>query len=77
MLFVSEGSDTSLIQLEGYKYIPQGKFCSSKGGLMIHLHEHFKYQLKLELNNYTTWEGQYIESIRGKTLNKPLYVGNI
>ncbi len=53
------------IQLEGYKCIPQGKFCSSKGGLIIYLHENFKYKLKLELNNYTTWEGQCIEIMRG------------
>ncbi len=70
-----EGSDTSLIQLEGYKCIPQVIICISKGGLMIYLHENFKY--KLELNDYTTWEGQCIEIMRGKTLNKPLYIGNI
>ncbi len=44
---------------------------------MIYLHENFKYKLKLELNNYTTWEVQCIEIMRGKTLNQPLYIGNI
>ncbi len=44
---------------------------------MIYLHENFKYKLKLELNNYTTWKGQCIEIMRGKTLNRPLYIGNI
>ncbi len=44
---------------------------------MIYLHENVKYKLKLELNNYTTWEGQCIEIMRGKTSNKPLYIGNI
>ncbi len=34
---LSEGTDTSLIQLEGYQYIPQGTFCSSKSGLMLYL----------------------------------------
>ncbi len=75
--WLSEGADTSLIQLEGYKCIPQGKYFSSKRGLIIYLHENFKYKLKLELNNYTTWEGQSIEIMRAKTLNKPLYIGNI
>ncbi len=75
MIFVSEGADISLIQLEAYICIPQGKFCSFKGGL--YLHENVKYKLKLERNNCTTWEGQCIEIMRGKTLNKPLYIGNI
>ncbi len=75
--WLSELADTSLIQLEGYKCIPQVQFCSFKGGLMIYLHENIKYKLKLELNNYTTWGGQCIEIMRGKTLNKPLYIGNI
>ncbi len=30
--WLSEGADTSLIQLECCKCIPQGKYCSSKGG---------------------------------------------
>ncbi len=63
-----EGADTSLIQLEGYKCIPQANFVVLKRGLMIYLHENFKYKLKLELNNYTTWEGQCIEIMSGKTL---------
>ncbi len=75
--WLSEGADTSLIQLEGYKCIPQGKCCSSKGGLIIYLHENFNYKLKLELTKYTTWEGQCIEVMKGKTLSKPLYIGNI
>ena len=67
----------SLIQLEGYECIPQSKSWSSKGGLIIYLHDIFKYKLKQELNKYSTWEGQVIEVMRGKTLSKPLYVGNI
>ncbi len=45
--WVSEGDCTSLIQLEGYECISQGKTCSSKGGLIIYLHERFKHRLKL------------------------------
>ncbi len=48
-----------------------------KEGLIIYLHETFKYKLRLEPNKYTTWEGQCIEVMRGKTLNTPLYIGNI
>ncbi len=75
--WLSEGADTSLIQLEGYKCIPQGKLCNSKGGLIIYLHENVIYKLKLELTKYITWDGQCIEVMRGKTLGKPLYIGNI
>ncbi len=42
-----------------------------------YLHENFKHRFKLKLNNYTTWEGQFIEIMQGKTLSKPLYIGNI
>ncbi len=31
--WLSENGDTSQIQLDGYKCIPQGKSCSAKGGL--------------------------------------------
>ncbi len=34
--WLSEGADTSLIQLEWYKCIPQGKCCNSKGGLTLY-----------------------------------------
>ncbi len=75
--WLSKGADTFLIQLEGYKCIPQGKSCSTKGGLIIYFHENLNYKLKLELTKYETWEGQCIEVMRGKTLTKPLYIGNI
>ncbi len=72
-----EGDDTSLIQLDGYECIPQGKVCSTKGGLIIYLHENFKHKLKLKFDKYETCEGQVIEVTQGKTLSKPLYIGNI
>ncbi len=75
--WLSEGDDTSLIQLEGYECIPQGKLCSSKGGLIIYLHKNFKHKCRLKLNTYATWEGQVIEVTQEKTLSKPLYIGNI
>ncbi len=72
-----KGDDTSLIQLDGYECIPQGKVCSTKGGPIIYLHEHFKHKLKLKFDQYETWEGQVIEVTQEKTLSKPLYIGNI
>ncbi len=69
-----EGGDTSLIQLEAYKCIPQGKSCSSQGGLIIYLNETFNYKLKPERTKYKTWEEQCIEVMKGKTLSKPLVI---
>ncbi len=74
---VIKGDNTSLIHLEAYDCIPQGKSCSSKGGLIIYLLDNFKHRNKLTVNNYKTWEGQVIEVMQEKTLSKPLYIGNI
>ncbi len=44
---------------------------------IIYLHVNVKYKLRLEHSRYTTWEGQWIDVMRGKFLNKPLYINNI
>jgi hypothetical protein len=75
--WLSEGVDTSQIQLEDYECIPQGKSCSSKAGLIIYLHNNFKYHPKLRLTQYATWEGQVIQVEKGEILNKPIIIGNI
>ncbi len=53
--------------------------CSTKGGLIIYLHEHFNHdlELKVKLNTYTTWEGLIILVKKGETLTKPINIGNI
>ncbi len=33
--WLSEEANTSLFQLKGYECVPQGTFCSSKGGLIF------------------------------------------
>ena len=77
--WLSEGDDVSQIQIEGYDCIPLGKSCSSKGGLIIYLHEHFSHDpnLKVKLNTYKTWEGLIIHVKKGETLAKPINIGNI
>lgn len=74
--WLAEKDDTSQIQLEGYQCIPQGKSCSSKGGLIIYLSNTFEYTHKLKLTKYKTWEGQVI-NVNGKHLSKPINIGNI
>ncbi len=59
--WLSKGSHKSLIQLDRYKCIPHGKWCSSKGGLIIHIHENLNYKLLLELTKYKTQEGQVLK----------------
>ena len=65
------------VELKGYKLIPQGKSSSSKGGLIIYLHEKFEHDYKLKLNKYKTWEGQIIQVKKGENLTKPIIIGNI
>ncbi len=37
--WLTDDDNYSHVELKGYKCIPQGKSCSSKGGLIIYLHE--------------------------------------
>jgi hypothetical protein len=75
--WLADGDDTSQIQLDGYKCILQGKSCSSKGGLIIYLHNKFEYDYISTLTNYNTWEGQIIQVKKGEYLDKPVNIGNI
>ncbi len=77
--WLSEGDDISQIQIEGYDGILQGKSSSTKGGLIIYLHEYFNHdpELKVILNTYTTWQGLIIHVKKGETLTKQINIGNI
>lgn len=75
--WLNEGADTSGIHIKGYNLIPQGYSCSSKGGLIIYLHERYKHVNKMKLNMFNTWEGQVIQVNKGKTLSKSVILGNI
>ncbi len=70
-------NDTSQIKLEDYKCIAQGKSFSSKGGLIIYLNKQYGYIPKIKLNKYNTWEGQFIQVKKRKTLSKPINIRNI
>ncbi len=75
--WLSENNDTSCFKLEGYNLIPQGKYCSQKGGLLIYLQDKFEYDYKYKLNTYSTWEGQIIRVKKGDRLNKTVNIANI
>ena len=74
--WLSNNDETFDLQIDNYNLISQGSHCTSRGGLIIYLHENFKYTPKLELK-YDTWEGQVITIKKGNYLTKPLILGNI
>ncbi len=47
-----DSDDLTQTELKGYTLIPQGRSSSTKGGLIIYLHETFDYDYKLKLNKY-------------------------
>ena len=58
--WLSDISDTSLFQLDGYTMLSQGKICSGHGGLVIYISTRFHYKhLSLYKKSYV-WEGQFI-----------------
>jgi hypothetical protein len=73
--YISDDDDLTLLEIEGYKLIRQGRSCSKNGGLIIYLHEKFDFEHKLKLNKYKTWEGQFIQIKKGEVLDRPIIIG--
>ena len=73
---ISENDDLSQIQLNGYVCIPQGKSCSTKGGLIIYVEQSFDYELTMSINTAKNWEGQIVQ-ITGGGLSQSITIGNI
>ena len=72
--WLSDDSDTSLFQLDGYNLISQGKRCSTRGGLIIYLKDTIKYKLIDIEANSNIWEGQFILKLNKKMLvTKQIY----
>ena len=59
-----------------YNCVIQGKTCSSKGGLMMYIHEKFNYKVKTYGNLCNNWESQIVE-LSGGGLSKPITICNI
>ncbi len=62
--------------LDGYEIIPQKRHCSTAGGLIIYLQNHFEYSEKPALK-YENWEGQFINIKSSTYLSKTFILGNI
>ena len=56
--------------------IPQTRFCSSAGGLIVYLQDHFRFTEKPAIK-FSTWEGQFILIKKGEYLSKSILLGNI
>ena len=59
--WLSDISDTSLFQLDGYTMLSQGKICSGHGGLEIDISTRFHYKHLSLYKKSDIWEGQFIE----------------
>ena len=72
--WLSDDSDTSLFQLDGYNLISQGKRCSTRGRLIIYLKDSIKYKLIDIEANSNIWEGQFIEIKQENVGNNFFYI---
>ena len=58
---MSDDSDITLYQIQGYNLISQGKICSEHGGLAIYVSTKLNFDV-ININiNSQIWEGQFIE----------------
>ena len=74
--WLSEDSDISLLEIDGYTFIPQGKICSAHGGLAIYLSSKYRFKSINMYENSEIWEGQFIE-VTEIAKNKSVIIGNI
>ena len=73
--WLDSNADTSLLQIEDYTLIPQGKTCSAHGELLIYLHKHYKYKhLVSETSNIL--EGQFFK-VTDEETNTHVTIRNI
>ena len=73
--WLAEKADVSLLFLDKYKLITQGKFSSPHGGLAIYLHERYDYTV-LPPTKSAIWEGQFIQINETETKTN-ITLGNI
>ena len=74
--WLSDDSDISLYQIQGYNLISQGKICSEHGGLAIYVSTKLNFNV-INMNiNSQIWEGQFIE-ISNMEPNKLIIIGNV
>ena len=75
--WISDDSDTSLLQIDGYQLIAQGKTCTSHGGLAIFLNNNFNFIHSRSYVESTIWEAQFIEIPIDRKGKRTLVLGNV
>ena len=74
--WLNDNADTSLIELQNYTCITQGKSSSTKGGLAMYINMNFSFKIhKLRIRNIN-WEAQVIQ-LSGGGLIKEILICNI
>ena len=74
--WLSSDADVSLLHIPGYKLIHQGSKCTRHGGLIIYLHEEYRYKLRNMYIQSDIWEALFIH-VSGQNLRRPITIGNI
>ena len=74
--WLSDTSDTSLLQLDGYNLISRGKACSGHGGVAIYLRNEFTYDI-LEIEGSDDYDALFISVKLNSSFNKQVIIGNI
>ena len=69
--WLSDNTDTSQLQLEGYTLISKGKSCSAHGGVAIYLRREFDYDILDVSCDVNVWDGLFVKvSISDNNLSK-------
>ena len=58
--WLESSADISLLQIDGYCLVDQGKTCSERGGLACYVRNELKFK-KLKIASFDVWECQFIE----------------
>ena len=71
--WLNANDDITQIKLDHYNCVIQGKTCSSKGGLMMYIHEKFNYKVKNMETNVITGKVRLLNYLGVVYLNQSLY----
>ena len=75
--WLSDDSDTSLLQIDGYQLLSQGKTCTSHGGLAIFLNNNFNFIHSRSYVKSTIWKPQFTEILIDRKGKRKLVLGNV
>lgn len=73
--WLSENDNTSLIEIDGYNLIHQGKSCSTHAGLAIYIRNIHSYDHYLSETNSAVWEALFVK-VNVNSSNKQVIIGN-